>query len=65
MIARLNHRAALILQSSLRRLLLAVAGTGDSAPRCYIVGRFQLIGNNIVSMEQPASPGSRPFLPND
>jgi hypothetical protein len=45
MTARLNHRAALTL--IVAGFLLAVAGTGDSAPRCYIVGRYQVVGNNI------------------
>ena len=43
MIARFNRRAV-SRDLSAAGLLLAIAATGDSAPRCYIVGRFQLVG---------------------
>ncbi len=32
-------------------LLLTIAEKGDSAPRCYSVGRFQLVGNAIFDGE--------------
>lgn len=46
MIPRLNARAVLAIVAA--AFLLGVAEKGDSAPRCYSVGRFQLVGNNIV-----------------
>lgn len=45
MLERSNGRTVLAIAAA--ALLFAFAGKGDSAPRCYSVGRFQLVGNNI------------------
>lgn len=46
MIAKSNLRAILTIGAA--ALLLAIGEKGDGAPRCYNIGRFQLVGNNIV-----------------
>ena len=46
MIARSNGRTVLAIVVAV--LLFAIAERGDSAPRCYGIGRFQLVGNNIL-----------------
>src|SRR5438270_6631452 len=45
MIARFNRHAlsAIVVAAA----VLAVAPEGDSAPRCYIIGRFQLTGSSV------------------
>src|SRR5262249_51259139 len=43
--ARSNGRTVLAIVAA--ALLFAIAEKGDSAPRCYSLGRFQLVGNNI------------------
>jgi hypothetical protein len=45
MIVRFNRHALLAI--GIAAAVLSVAAKGDSAPRCYIVGRFQLMGGNV------------------
>jgi hypothetical protein len=45
MIARFNRHALLAI--GIAAAILAVSADGDTAPRCYIVGRFQLMGSNV------------------
>jgi hypothetical protein len=67
MIARSFGRTVLPIVAA--ALLLAIAERGDSAPRCYSVGRFQLVANDIfdgatgLTWQQNVS--ARPFTWSD